>query len=82
MWEIGPIFRALLYVCCTKREILQAAKTEIMRHRWDTIVEDQPAKQSTATCTPLYSRGSRPYLRSSAHFHKWALTTPVHGFST
>jgi hypothetical protein len=27
----------------TKRGILQAAKTEIMRHRWDTFVEDPPS---------------------------------------
>ena len=27
----------------TKREILQAAKTEIMRHRWDTFVDDPPS---------------------------------------
>jgi predicted methyltransferase len=26
-----------------KREILQAAKTESMRHRWDTFVEDPPS---------------------------------------
>jgi hypothetical protein len=26
-----------------KREILQAAKTEIMRHRWDTFVDDPPS---------------------------------------
>jgi predicted methyltransferase len=27
----------------TKREILRAAKTEIMRHRWDTFVDDPPS---------------------------------------
>jgi hypothetical protein len=26
-----------------KREILQAAKTEIMRHRWDSFVDDPPS---------------------------------------
>jgi hypothetical protein len=27
----------------TKEKILIAAKTEIMRHRWDTFVDDPPA---------------------------------------